>query len=149
MKTSFFIDLLKATRRRRFVANFIIKILRTLKTKKKVKLPRKMSDAEKIAVGVFMRLIQDTESKLYYDIHSQECYVKSPDGSIYLFLEERNLKAINTIIGYDIPLQLESEQYLAEKFVSELNKRRVAFKQEAMEKVDYSLHKTFDKILNK
>lgn len=149
MKNKFVADLLIATRRRRILTRLIIKILRLTSTKRKVRLPRKLSDTEKIAVSLFMRLIQDPESKLYYDIHTQECYVKSGDSTIYLFLEDRNLKAINTVVGYDIPLQSESEYYLSEKFRLELNKRRMIFKKEAMDKVDHSLHKTFDKIITR
>ena len=56
-------------------------------------------------------------------------------------------QTINTVVGYDIPLQSETEQYLSEKFRLELNKRRMTFKKEALEKVDHSLHKTFDKVI--
>ncbi len=149
MKNKFVANLFKIIGRRRVVRMLIIKILRLTSTKRKVRLPRKLSDSERIAVSVFMRLIQDPESKLYYDIHTQECYVKSGDSTIYLFLEDRNLKAINTVVGYDIPLQSESEYYLSEKFRLELNKRRMVFKKEAMDKVDHSLHKTFDKIITR
>jgi hypothetical protein len=106
-----------------------------------------MSEAEKIAVSLFVRLMKDPESKLYYDIQSAECYIKSYDGTIYIFLEDRNMKTINTVVGYDIQLQPETEHYLNEKFRFELNKRRILFKKEALEKVDHSLHKTFDKII--
>ena len=57
------------------------------------------------------------------------------------------MKTINTVVGYDIQLQDETEQYLSEKFRLELNKRRMLFKKEALEKVDHSLHKTFDRII--
>lgn len=113
----------------------------------KVKLPKKMNEAEKIAVSLFMKLIKDPESKLYYDIASSECYIKSSDSTIYIFLESRNMKTINTVVGYDIPLQADTEQYLSEKFRIELNKRRMIFKQEALEKIDHSLHKTFDRVI--
>ena len=42
----------------------------------KIKLPKKMSEAEKIAVSLFMKLIKDPESKLYYDISTSECFTK-------------------------------------------------------------------------
>jgi hypothetical protein len=123
-----------------------LKIRRSFSTNK-INLPKKMSESEQIAVSLFIKLMKDPESKLYYDIQSAECYIKSYDGTIYIFLEDRNMKTINTVVGYDIQLQPETEHYLNEKFRFELNKRRILFKKEALEKVDHSLHKTFDKII--
>ena len=123
-----------------------LKLRRAFKNNK-IRLPKKMSEPEKIAVSLFIGLMSDPESKLYYDIQSAECYIKSFDSTIYIFLEARNMKTINTVVGYDIQLQDETEQYLSEKFRLELNKRRMLFKKEALEKVDHSLHKTFDRII--
>jgi hypothetical protein len=140
-------DFLDSLQRRRLMRRLWLRWLRFFSHKEKVKLPKKMTEAEKIGVSLFLKLMREADSKLYYDIQTQECFIKSGDGTIYLFLEPSNLKAINTVVGYDIPLQHQSETFLSEKFRSELNRRRTAFKKEALEKVDHSLHKTFDKIL--
>lgn len=126
-----------------------LKARSTFRSAKRCKLPSKMGDSEKIGVSLFMKLMLDPESKLHYDVKTAECYIKSQDGSIYLFLENRNLKAINTVVGYDIPLQQETEIYLSEKFIKEMNNRKNTFKREALAKVDHSLQKTFGKIINK
>ena len=66
MKNKFVVNLFKVVGKRRLIRMLIIKLLRLTSTKRKVRLPRKLSDSERIAVSVFMRLIQDPESKLYY-----------------------------------------------------------------------------------
>ena len=149
MKNKFVSDFLKAINRRRWFTRIVISVIKVMRHRDRIKLPRKMSEAEKIGVSLFIRLLRDSESKMYYDIKSQECYIKSSDSTVYIFLESLNLKVINTVVGYDIHLQAETENYLSFKFIDELNKRRLAFKKEAMEKVDHSLQKTFDRFIQK
>jgi hypothetical protein len=149
MKHKYVANFWEDVRRRRILTRLWLRWVRFLSHKERVKLPKKMSEAERIGVSLFLKLMREADSKLYYDIQTQECFIKSGDGTIYLFLEPRNLKAINTVVGYDIPLQNDSEIFLSEKFRRELNRRRTTFKKEALEKVDHSLHKTFDKILQK
>jgi hypothetical protein len=114
--------------------------------------PKKLSDTQTCALDIAVKSIHDPSSKLYFDMHTQECYVKTEDekvGTIYVFIEERNLKIINTVFGYDIYIDMESEAYITQLFSKEMSKRRAQFKKEALSKVDHSLHKVLDKLNEK
>ena len=126
-----------------------LKVTRLFWPKKRLKLPKKMEDTEKTGVTIFIKLLLDPDTKLYYDIKSTECYLKSIDETLFVFLEDRNLKIINSVFGYDIHIQQDTEAYLLEKFSNELYKRRMQFKNDAMKKVDYSLNKTIETLNSK
>jgi hypothetical protein len=113
---------------------------------RRTKFPTRLRDSEKIAIETFLLVLKDKDSSLYVDLTTQECFLKSGDSSIYLFLEAANLKIVNTIFGYDIPLDINSERYLHEQFKFELEKRRRKFKNEALQKVQHSLKTTYEKL---
>jgi hypothetical protein len=132
---------------KRFFRKAIVKSMRLMSPKeRRAKYPKKLRDAEKIAIETFLLVLKDPESSLYVDINTQECFLRSDDSSIYLFLEAGNLKIVNTIFGYDISLDANSERFLSEQFKHELAKRRRQFKKEALEKVQHSLKNTFEKL---
>ena len=112
----------------------------------RIKYPSKMSESEKVATSIFVSTLLNPESKLYYDIQSRECYLRTGDGSLFIFLESRNVKIINSVYGYDVHISSELENYLSERFIREMNKRRSAFKQEALDKVEHSLENTLLKL---
>jgi hypothetical protein len=126
----------------------MIKFLRVGNPKVKPKYPEKISESEKIAIETFLVIMKDNDSNLYFDIQTQECFLKSRDSSIYLFLEEINLKIVNTVFGYDIVLSPNSKSYLMHKFKMELAKRRRKFKIEALDKVKHSLEITYNKLIS-
>ena len=134
----------KTTRRKRKWLK--LRIHHAFATQRRVKFPKKMNESEKVACGIYMNLLLDPTTKLYYDIVTAECYVSDAEKTIFIFLETQNLKIINTVYGYDTPLQNETEQYLSDRFKRELTKRRKQFKDEAMKKVEHSLHNTLDKL---
>jgi hypothetical protein len=107
-----------------------------------------LGNSEKIACEIFMTLLTDPTTKLYYDIITAECYMTNLDRSIYIFLESRNMKIINTVYGYDTYIQMQTEIYLSDRFRKELTKRRKQFKDEAMKKVEHSLMNTLEKLRN-
>jgi len=108
-----------------------------------------MSESEETAKDIFMFLLVRSETKLYYDLKSAECYIRSEDCSVYIFLEERNIKIINSVYGYDVSISIELEAYLSRKFEQELYKRRQTFKAEALSKVEHSLENTFQSLRTK
>lgn len=115
----------------------------------RIRRPKKISESQNCALDIAIKAIHDPASKLYYDLHTSECYVKREDagvGTIYVFIESLNIKIINTIFGYDIYIDSESEQFITNVFRKEMTKRRAQFKKEAMSKVDHSLHKVLDRI---
>jgi len=125
----------------------LIKVLRFGKPKEKPsKYPKRITDSEKIAIETFLTVLKDESSSLFFDLHTNECFLKSYDSSIYLFLETGNLKIVNTVFGYDIPLTGDSQTYLMDKFRMELAKRRRNFKSEALKKVKHSLEITYNKL---
>lgn len=135
---------------KRFFKKTRIKTMRMMTPKeRRSKYPRRLKDAEKLAIETFLLVLKDSQSDLYVDITTQECFLKSGDSSVYLFLEAGNLKIVNTIFGYDISLEPDSERYLLEQFKNELARRRRQFKKEALQKVQHSLQITFEKLNNK
>jgi len=133
--------------KRRTLLKYIrLKNARFFTKSNQVRLPKDMEELEKMGVAIFLNLLKEENCKLYYDIKSSESYIKSEDETLFVFLEDRNLKIINTVFGYDIRIKPEIETYLSKKFEKELYKRRTQFKKEATAKVDYSLHKTFQKL---
>lgn len=113
------------------------------------KRPKKMTHSEETACQIFTSVLRNRGSKLYYDIHTQECYLRSEDAAIYVFLEAGNVKIINSVFGYDVNISNELEGYLLEKFIREMTVRRKAFKMEALSKVNHSLDQTLDRVQNK
>lgn len=125
----------------------LIKVLRLGNPKERPsKYPKRINDSEKIAIETFLTVLKEEGSNLFFDPHTYECFLKSPDSSIYLFLETGNLKIVNTVFGYDIPLTGDSQTYLMDKFRMELTKRRRNFKSEALKKVKHSLEITYNKL---
>lgn len=112
----------------------------------RVRKPTKMTDAERTAVLIFMKVLLDGGSKLYYDLHTQECYLRSEDSTLYIFLESHNVKIINSVYGYDVHVSGETETFLLERFKREMSVRRQKFKREALSKVEHSLESTLEKL---
>jgi len=110
-----------------------------------------LTELQSCAIDIAVKTIRNQMSKLYYDLETQECYVKREDaaGNIYVFIEANNVKIINTVFGYDIPINNHTEQYLTWIFRKEMAKRRAMFKKEALDKVDFSLKTVLDRINEK
>ena len=117
----------------------------------KVRKPKNLNESQIMAIDITVKSILNPDSELYFDIMSQECYIKvsSPDGDIYVFIESRNIKIINTVFGYDIPVDLQTENYISSVFRREMNKRRVKFKNEVVGKIKFSLQKVLQNINDK
>ena len=139
------INTLRIKRKIRIIIGKIIRNLRSPQTH--VRKPKVMTYSESSAFTIFMRVLKLPETKLYYDLVTQECYLKSEEYQLYVFLEERNLKIINSVFGYDVRISQELENYLTEKFSQEMAIRRRAFKNEAHSKVDHSLEHTIQRVL--
>lgn len=76
---------------RRFTFIKLGRFLRSAKNESKIKRPKNLTHQENTAMQIFLEILHDKESKLYYDIATHECYISSPDKSIYIFLESRNI----------------------------------------------------------
>ncbi len=135
----------KLTRARRIFRVSYLKVFRSFKDKK-VKRPSRLSDAESTACEIFLTILHNKDSKLYYDIQTQECYISSGDKTLFVFLESNNVKIINSVFGYDVHIKGELETYLLEKFITEMGKRRNAFKSEVLSKINHSLDSTLTRI---
>ena len=133
------------TRAKRIFRIIYLKVVRSFKNSK-VKKPSKLSDAESTACEIFLTILHNKDSKLYYDIQTQECYISSGDKTLFVFLEANNVKIINSVFGYDVHVKGELESYLLEKFITEMGKRRNAFKNEVLSKINHSLDSTLTRI---
>jgi len=115
----------------------------------RIKPSKNLTDAQRTAVTITAKTMLSPDSKLYYNMQSHECYIyrkDSDDSSLYIFIESGNIKIINTVFGYDINIDQNTEQYLTNIFTREMAKRRSNFKKEALAKIEFSLHKVLDKI---
>jgi len=110
------------------------------------KMPSVISDSARTASAIFTIILRDPGTKLYYDIQTGECYLHSEDETMFIFLESRNIKVINSVYGYDVPISYEHECFLTDKFRKEMAVRRLAFKKEALSKVQHSLGKTLERL---
>lgn len=137
-------------RYRKLVRVYFLKSLRVFSSNdKRVRKPKKMTEAETTACEIFITVLHNKDSKLYYDIQTQECYISSGDRTIFVFLESRNVKIINSVFGYDVHIGSELESYLLEKFIREMSIRRNAFKNEVLSKINNSLDSTLNKMKSK
>lgn len=136
---------IKIRRIRRVLSTSFFKIIRGFK-ERKVKRPKVLLESEETACEIFLTILHNKDSKLYYDIQTQECYISSGDKTLFVFLESNNVKIINSVFGYDVHIRGELESYLLEKFISEMGKRRNAFKKEVLSKINHSLDSTLTRI---
>jgi len=137
-------------RYRKLVRVYFLKSLRVFSSNdKRVRKPKKMTEAETTACEIFLTVLHNKDSKLYYDIQTQECYISSGDRTIFVFLESRNIKIINSVFGYDVHIASDLENYLLEKFIREMGIRRNAFKNEVLSKINNSLDSTLNKMKSK
>ena len=125
-----------------------LKLHRFFSSDQKTRLPKRLSEAEQTAKDIFMFLLVRPETKLYYDLKTAECYIRSEDCSVYIFLENKNIKIINSVYGYDVNISQELEAYMTNKFEHELYKRRATFKAEALSKIEHSLENTLQTLKN-
>jgi len=114
--------------------------------KQKIRYPKNVSENEKTASSIFLKILHEPETSLYYNPETHECYLKSDKKHLYIFLESCNIKIINSKYGYDTKISVSLESYLSERFKHESSKRRNLFKQEVLSKVQNSLNHTLDKI---
>jgi hypothetical protein len=131
---------------KRTVKVFYLRLIRNLSSERKVTKPKKLTESESKACEIFLTVLHDKDSKLYYDIKTQECYISSSDKTIFVFLESNNIKVINSVFGYDVHIKSDLENYLLEKFIREMGIRRNSFKNEVLSKINHSLDSTLSKM---
>ena len=131
---------------KRTVKVLYLRLIRNLSSERKVTKPKKLTESENKACEIFLTVLHDKDSKLYYDIKTQECYISSSDKTIFVFLESSNIKIINSVFGYDVHIKSDLENYLLEKFIREMGIRRNSFKNEVLSKINHSLDSTLSKM---
>ncbi len=131
---------------KRTVKVLYLRLIRNLSSERKVTKPKKLTESESKACEIFLTVLHDKDSKLYYDIKTQECYISSSDKTIFVFLESSNIKIINSVFGYDVHIKSDLENYLLEKFIREMGIRRNSFKNEVLSKINHSLDSTLSKM---
>lgn len=134
------------TRLRRKFTVFYLRLFKSFGQDKRIKRPKKLTESEDTASEIFLTILHNKDSKLHYDIQTQECYISSSDKTIFVFLEAGNVKIINSVFGYDVHIRSELEGYLLDKFIREMSIRRNAFKKEVLSKINHSLDSTLNRI---
>jgi hypothetical protein len=134
------------TRIKRKFTVFYLRLFKSFGQDKRIKRPKKLTESEDTASEIFLTILHNKDSKLHYDIQTQECYISSSDKTLFVFLEAGNVKIINSVFGYDVHIRSELEGYLLDKFIREMSIRRNAFKNEVLSKINHSLDSTLSKI---
>jgi len=116
------------------------------KSSHKVRYPKKVTEHERETADIFIKILHDQHSKLYYHFKTKECSLKHDDLALWIFLEPEKVRVVNSTYGFDRRISQEMEYYLEQRFRQENNKRRVVMKEEAVSKVKHSITKTLDKI---
>lgn len=137
---------IKLTRIRRKFKVFYLRTFKSFGKEKRLKRPKKLTESEDTACEIFLTILHNKDSKLHYDIQTQECYISSSDKTLFVFLESGNVKIINSVFGYDVHIKQDLEAYLLDKFIREMSIRRNAFKNEVLSKINHSLDSTLDRI---
>jgi hypothetical protein len=125
----------------------MVKIKQAVKTlapghqTRRVSFPDKISFEEQTALRIWAMVVHQEASELMYDPQTYESYAEyqGPGGPIYLFLESRNLRVVNTVVGYDVRLSQAAELWATSVFNMEIHKRRSHFKAEVNSKIHHSL----------
>ena len=125
-----------------------VKIAKKLRPNDKCRFPKDITDKERTVYEIFIKVLHDPDTKLYYDTKTMECSMKSEKQSLWIFLEAGNVKVINSTFGYDRTISPKLECYLSDRFRQENTKRRTLMKEEALSKIEHSLSKTRDKLIN-
>jgi hypothetical protein len=139
----------KFTQLRRILFVKFGRIFKSFGNEPVIRRPKKMTEAEETACDIYLELLHDKESKLHYDIKTQECYISSSDKTLYVFLEAGNVKIINSVFGYDVNVSQKLEGYLLEKFTREMAIRRNVYKREVLSRINQSLDSTLEKLKSK
>jgi hypothetical protein len=107
----------------------------------RIKKPKKLIKDEARAIEIWESICHYTDTVLEYNPKIEECYAEWADDEhpVYVFLEARKLRIVNSIIGYDVELSPHSHQWCTQVFYRELHKRRSNKKAEALDRVVHSL----------
>ena len=133
---------------KRWLRRLYIKSMSILSPKDRCRFPKDITDKERTVYDIFIKVLHDPDTKLYYDTKTMECSMKSDKQSLWIFLETRNVNVINSTFGYDRTISPKLECYLSDRFRHENTKRRNLMKEEALSKIEHSLSKTRDKLIN-
>jgi len=121
--------------------NRFLKYFGILPKPENTKKPQYVSKEEEQALRIWSTLVHRKSSELLYNPATSECFVewKNDDNYVFLFLESNNLRIVNTVVGYDIPLSQSAEAWCSGIFSKEVNHRRLAFKHRAIQKATHTL----------
>ena len=124
---------------------FYIKFLRLIRNRSS--LPKDMTESETKAVKIFLKMLKDKSSDLYYNPKNSECFIKNSENELYIILEYgNNMKIINSVFGYDIQINDRVKSYIFGRFLDETSNRRQEFKETLVSKVQNSLSKTLESL---
>ena len=102
--------------------------------------PSKTSSEEDGVIALWTRVCHLPQSQLLYNPATSESFAHlSGEHPLWLFLESRQMRVINAVAGYDVPLSSDVEAWCLGVFSREVNRRRTRFKEEALRGVSHSL----------
>lgn len=123
-----------------------VKTVKLFTSDKKNRYPKNVTEKEKTVSDIFTNLLRDPDTKLHFDLKTHECSLESVKQSLWIFLEQENMRVINSTFGYDRAISPDLVYYLTDRFKQENNKRCILMKEEALSKVEHSLSYTLNKI---
>jgi hypothetical protein len=116
----------------------------------RVKRPVNCNAEVSAAFRIWNHVIHSKNAILMYDPVTSESLVEySIDNTpIYLFLESRRLRIINSITGYDVSLTESERLWCEQNFKRELHIRRLRFKTKALNKIVNTLERLERKVID-
>jgi len=108
---------------------------------RQMRYPQRLTVEEKQALSIWTMVVHEESSELMYNPQTYESYAEyhGAGGPVYLFLESRNMRIVNSVVGYDVRLSQQGEEWASHVFNREIHKRRSIFKAEVNSKVRHSL----------
>ena len=118
-----------------------VKFMRFFFPSDRVKRPTGLSNEEKLALEIWQTVVLSPTSVLLYNPLNSECVAEWHNNNhpVFLFLESDRIRIINSDLGYDVPLDSICEKWCHQIFTHEVHRRRTAYKEAAMARVNNSL----------
>jgi len=99
---------------------------------------------------IVSQLVKNNDTDLLMVPKMDKFYIKSGDGSIFIVVDNMTSEAfvINHVLGYHIKLSDRVMNFVLDKFIYEVEKRRTAMENEYKSNIQYSLNTIVSRLFN-
>jgi hypothetical protein len=109
-----------------------------------------ISSEERSLMIIVSQLLQNKETELLMVPKMDKFYIKSDDSSIFIVIDNISSEAyaINHVFGYHIKMSDRVMNFVLDKFIEEVEKRRTDMEKEYRNNIQYSLNSVVNKFFN-